>query len=42
MDAMRLYNEFHLDRASAPLVPDWIYDRNKKHLNEVWKDYRTD
>jgi len=41
-DAIRLYNDFHLDRASAPLIPDWIYNRNKDHLNEVWKDYRED
>lgn len=41
-EAMRLYNDFHLDRASAPLIPDWVYNRNKDHLNEVWKDYRTD
>jgi hypothetical protein len=42
IEAIRLYNDFHLDRASAPLIPDWIYDRNKDHLNEVWKDYRED
>lgn len=42
LEAIRLYNEFHLDRASAPLIPDWVYERNRDHLNEVWKDYRTD
>jgi hypothetical protein len=42
VEAIRLYNDFHLDRALAPLIPDWIYNRNKAHLNEVWKDYRTD
>lgn len=41
LDAVKLYNEYHLDRASAPLIPDWAWKLNQEHLNELWSDYRT-
>ena len=42
LDAIKLYMDFHLDRAGAPLLPDFVYKRSRAHLNEVWKDYRSD
>ncbi len=41
LDAVKLYNEYHLDRASAPLIPDWAWKLNQEHLNQLWSDYRT-
>lgn len=41
LDAVKLYNEYHLDRASAPLIPDWAWKLNQEYLNELWSDYRT-
>lgn len=40
-EAIKLYAEYHLDRAAAPLVPDSVYRWNKKKLNELWDEYRT-
>ncbi len=41
LEVVKLYNEYHLDRASAPLIPDWAWKLNQEHLNELWSDYRT-
>lgn len=41
IDVVKLYNDYHLDRATAPLVPDRIWRWNKVHLNELWKDYHV-
>jgi hypothetical protein len=42
VDAIKLYNEYHLDRASAPLIPDLVWKRIEKGLNELWESYRRD
>jgi hypothetical protein len=41
-EAIKLYAEYHLDRAAAPLVPDSVYRWNRRKLNELWDEYRTD
>jgi hypothetical protein len=41
IDAVKLYNDYHLDRAAAPLVPDQAWRWNQDHLNQLWKDYRV-
>jgi hypothetical protein len=42
IEVVKLYNEYHLGRAVAPLIPDRIWKWNEKHLNELWKDYRIE
>lgn len=42
IDAVKLYNEYHLDRAVAPLIPDRIWKRNQEHLNALWITYRAE
>ncbi len=41
-EAIKLYAEYHLDRAAAPLVPDCIYRWNETKLNELWREYPRD
>lgn len=41
LEVVKLYNEYHLDRASAPLIPDWVWKLNQEHLNGLWSDYRS-
>lgn len=40
IDAIKLYNEYHLDRAAAPLIPDMAWKCNQERLNELWENYR--
>lgn len=42
VEAIKLYSEYHLDRAAAPLIPDLVWRRNEKRLNELWESYRRD
>jgi hypothetical protein len=42
MEAVKVYNEYHLSRAVAPLIPDQVWRWNQKYLNELWEQYRTD
>jgi hypothetical protein len=42
IDVIKLYNEYHLDRAAAPLIPDLVWKRNQKNLNVLWENYRRD
>jgi len=42
IDAIKLYNEYHLDRAAAPLIPDQIRKWDQERLNELWESYRRD
>jgi hypothetical protein len=35
--AIKAFNEYHLVRASAPLIPSWLWRRKKDTLNEAWK-----
>jgi hypothetical protein len=41
IEAIKLYHEYHLDRAIAPLVPDHVWKWNRDQLNELWNDYRA-
>ena len=41
IDAIKLYNDYHLDRAVAPLVPDRVWKWNRDQLNELWDNYRA-
>jgi hypothetical protein len=42
MEAVKVYNEYHLSRAAAPLIPDQVWKWNQKYLNEFWEEYRND
>jgi len=42
IDAIKLYNEYHLDRAAAPLIPDLVRKWNQERLNGLWESYRRD
>jgi hypothetical protein len=40
-DAIKLYAEYHLARASAPPIPTWVWTTNEKKLNRVWQQTLT-
>jgi cell division protein FtsL len=42
IDVLKLFTEYHLSRAAAPLLPDWVYERNKKYLNKLWNQFRPE
>jgi hypothetical protein len=35
-----LMSEYQLGRASAPLLPTWLWNRMEDELNATWKQYR--
>lgn len=39
IQAIKAINEYHLTRASAPLLPTWLWKRKNKTLNEAWKEF---
>lgn len=39
-DAIRLLHDYQLGRASAPLIPDWLWKLRAPTLNDLWKKYR--
>jgi hypothetical protein len=42
IDALKLFTEYHLCRAAAPLLPDWVYERNRQYLNKLWNQFRPE
>jgi hypothetical protein len=40
VDAIKIMQEYHLSRASAPLIPSWVWKQMQGDLNEMWKQYR--
>ncbi|WP_054695798.1 hypothetical protein [Geotalea toluenoxydans] len=36
IEALRLWNEYHISRAFVPLIPDKIWKLRQKRLNELW------
>jgi hypothetical protein len=40
IQAVKLAYEYQLARASAPLIPTWIYDSMRSEFNELWARYR--
>jgi hypothetical protein len=41
VQAIKLMNEYHLARAAAPMVPDFVYGQMRNDLNELWDNYRA-
>lgn len=40
--AVKAYNEYHLARVTAPLIPTWLWKRKNATLNEGWKQFVSD
>jgi hypothetical protein len=38
-DARSLVHNYHLARATAPLIPTWLYNARQSQLNELWKSW---
>lgn len=39
-EAIKLMSEYQIARASAPLIPTWLWHRMADELNATWKQYR--
>jgi len=39
--AVKLMNQYHLARASAPPVPSWLWRLRNQDLNTLWEQYRA-
>ncbi len=37
IQVIRLLHEYQIARAIAPLIPDWLWRRNKTELNNLWE-----
>ncbi len=37
IQAIRILHEYQIARAIAPLIPDWLWRRNKTELNNLWE-----
>jgi hypothetical protein len=40
VEAIKLWLEYHIARASSPLIPEIIWKRNKDRLNRLWQKHR--
>ena len=40
VDAVKLYYDYHLSRANAPLVPIWFWKFRRGELNRLWEARR--
>jgi hypothetical protein len=41
IDALKAWQEYHIVRAQAPLIPTWIWKYKRNTLNELWRKFRT-
>jgi hypothetical protein len=41
-DALRLLGDYQLARAMGPPIPDWVWRMRRDHLNEIWRQTRSD
>ncbi|KAA5538589.1 hypothetical protein FYK55_27260 [Roseiconus nitratireducens] len=39
-ESIKLVHEYQLARASAPIIPEWIWKWRRKELNELWCEFR--
>ena len=37
IQAIRLLHEYQIARVTAPMIPDWLWNRTKDELNRLWK-----
>lgn len=40
MDALKLWQDYQLSRATAPILPTWIWKMRQRKLNSLWTAYR--
>lgn len=40
VEAIKLWSEYHIARASSPLIPEIIWNMNKNRLNRLWEKHR--
>jgi predicted PurR-regulated permease PerM len=40
IQAIKLGYEYQLSRATAPLIPTWVWKSKRADLNELWREYR--
>jgi len=41
IEPIKLWQEYQLARASAPLLPTWMWKLRQKKLNQLWQDYHN-
>lgn len=41
LSAVKAWQEYHVARASAPLIPSLLWKWMNKDLNDAWRDYRS-
>jgi hypothetical protein len=39
IQAIKLWQDYHLARAEAPLIPNWAWRLREKKLNALWRNY---
>lgn len=39
IQAIKLWQEYHLAREAAPIIPTWIWKQRERKLNALWKCY---
>lgn len=39
--AAKTMNEYHLSRASAPIIPTWMWKYHRDRLNRIWQEHRA-
>jgi hypothetical protein len=39
-EAIKIMNEYHIARNSAPLIPSWLWKWKRDELNKIWEGYR--
>ncbi len=40
IQVIKLVYEYQLNRATAPLIPTWVWKSKRADLNELWREYR--
>ena len=40
IEPIKLWQEYQLARASAPLIPTWMHKLRQEKLNQLWRDYQ--
>jgi hypothetical protein len=38
IEAIKLFNDYQIDRAGSPLLPTWLWKSMNKELNELWEE----
>ena len=41
VEVLKLWQDYQLARASAPIIPTWIWKRREEKLNKLWTTYRA-